>query len=330
MRRREVIGLIGGAAIAWPIIAHAEQADRPRHVGILMPLREGDPQSEVRLTAFAQTLRQIGWIEGKTIVFEKPAQRLDRLRGLGNDYVDISLHESSCERRQARRITIRETGATATIPIVMASAGDALGAGYIASLAHPGGNITGLTLFATEQGAKRLQLMKDLLPAMQHVALLSNANAAGHRLQVKEMMPAAVKLGLTPQSLTVQHANDIDAVLRATVAGNAQAIITMDDPLIESQRDRIVDFALRHLLPVMGERRVMTEAGGVISYGPNQIDMWKRAAVFVDKILNGANAADLPVEQPTKFELVINLKSAKAIGLTVPAAMLVAADEVIE
>jgi putative tryptophan/tyrosine transport system substrate-binding protein len=220
--------------------------------------------------------------------------------------------------------------ATATIPIVMASAGDALGAGYIASLAHPGGNITGLTLIATEQATKRLQLMKELLPDMRRVALLSNANAAGHRLQVHEMMPAAVKLGLVPQSLAVQTTNDIDTALYAAVTEKAQALITMDDPLIESQRDRIVDFALRQRLPIMGERRVMTEAGGMISYGANQIDMWKRAAIFVDKILNGANPADLPVEQPTKFELVINLKSARAIGLTVPAAMLVAADEVIE
>jgi putative tryptophan/tyrosine transport system substrate-binding protein len=329
MRRREVIGLIGGAAIACPIIARAQQADRMRRVGILMPLRESDQQSQARLAAFSQTLRQIGWIEEKTIVFEKRFSDGDSARlpalaaGLVHANVDVIVTQAAEPIEALRR-------ATSIIPIVMASAGDALGAGYIASLAHPGGNITGLTLFATEQGAKRLQLMKDLLPAMRHVALLSNANAAGHRLQVKEMMPAAVKLGLTPQSLTVQHANDIDAVLRAAVAGNAQAIITMDDPLIESQRDRIVDFALRNRLPVMGERRVMTEAGGVISYGPNQIDMWKRAAVFVDKILNGANPADLPVEQPTKFELVINLKSAKAIGLTVPAAMLVAADEVIE
>jgi putative ABC transport system substrate-binding protein len=329
MRRREVIGLIGGAAIACPIIARAQQADRMRRVGILMPLRESDQQSQARLAAFSQTLRQIGWIEEKTIVFEKrfsdgdPARLPALAAGLVHANVDVIVTQAAEPIEALRR-------ATSIIPIVMASAGDALGAGYIASLAHPGGNITGLTLFATEQGTKRLQLMKDLLPAMRHVALLSNANAAGHRLQVKEMMPAAVKLGLAPQSLTVQHANDIDAVLRAAVVGNAQAIITMDDPLIESQRDRIVDFALRNRLPVMGERRVMTEAGGVISYGPNQIDMWKRAAVFVDKILNGANPADLPVEQPTKFELVINLRSAKAIGLTVPAAMLVAADEVIE
>jgi putative tryptophan/tyrosine transport system substrate-binding protein len=235
MRRREVIGLIGGAAIAWPIVAEAQPTDRPRRVGILMPLREDDPQSQVRLAAFAQTLRQIGWLEEKTIVFEKrfadgdPARLPTLAAGLVQANVDVIVTQAAEPIEALRR-------ATTTIPIVMASAGDALGAGYIASLAHPGGNITGLTLFATEQGAKRLQLMKDLLPAMRQVALLSNANAAGHRLQVKEMMPAAIKLGLTPQSLTVQHANDIDAVLRAAVAGNAQAIITMDDPLIASVR----------------------------------------------------------------------------------------------
>jgi putative ABC transport system substrate-binding protein len=212
----------------------------------------------------------------------------------------------------------------------MASVGDAVGAGYIASLAHPGGNITGLTLVATDQSPKRLQLIKELLPTIVRVALLSNANASGHRLQLKEMEPAAAKLGLTLQSLALQTANDIDEALRTAVQANAQAIITMDDPLIQSQRDRIVEFALRQRLPVMGEFRPMTEAGAVMSYGPDQIDMWKHAAVFVDKIFNGAKPADLPVERPTKFELVINLKTAKAIGLALPSTLLVAADGVIE
>jgi putative tryptophan/tyrosine transport system substrate-binding protein len=329
MRRRNFIAGLASTTAAWPFTAYAQQAERMRRVGILMPLRESDPQSQARLAAFSQTLRQIGWVEGKTIVFEKRFSDGDPVRlpalatELAQAKVDVIVTQAA-EPIEALH------HATATIPIVMASAGDALGAGYITSLAHPGGNITGLTLVATEQGTKRLQLMKELLPAMRRVALLSNANAAGHRLQAQEMIPAAVKLGLVPQSLTVQNANDIDAALHTAVTVNVQAIITMDDPLIESQRDRIVDFALRQRLPVMGERRVMTEAGGMISYGANQIDMWKRAAIFVDKILNGANPADLPVEQPTKFELVINLKSARAIGLTVPAAMLVAADEVIE
>jgi ABC-type uncharacterized transport system substrate-binding protein len=329
MRRRNFIVGLASTIAAWPLTMHGQQAERVRGVGILMPLGESDPQSQARLAAFSHTLRQIGWVEGKNIVFEKRFSNGEsaRLPALATQLlqanVDVIVTQAAEPIEALRQ-------ATTTIPIVMASAGDALGAGYIASLAHPGGNITGLTLIATEQGTKRLQLMKELLPGILRVGLLSNANAAGHRLQVQEMMPAAVKLGLVPQSLAVQTASDIDTALRAAVMENAQALITMDDPLIESQRDRIVNFALRQRLPIMGERRVMTETGGVISYGANQIDMWKRAAIFVDTILNGANPADLPVEQPTKFELVINLKSARAIGLTVPAAMLVAADEVIE
>jgi putative tryptophan/tyrosine transport system substrate-binding protein len=157
-----------------------------------------------------------------------------------------------------------------------------------------------------------------------------NANAAGHRLQLKEMEPSAATLGLTLMSLPVQTAGDIDSALPAATDGGAQAIITMDDPLIQTQRARIVAFALKQQLPVMGEFRPMTEAGAVMSYGPNQIEMWKHAGVFVDKILNGTNPADLPVEQPTKFELMINLKTAKVLGLILPQSLLVAADEVIE
>jgi putative ABC transport system substrate-binding protein len=294
-----------------------------------MPLRENDPQSQFRIAAFSQTLRQIGGLDGKTVVFEIRFSDGDptRLPALATELVRANVDVIVTQASESVEALHH---ATTTVPIVMASVGDAVGAGYVASLGHPGGNITGLTLFATDQGTKRLQLMKELLPAMVRVALLSNANAAGHRLQMKEMIPAAAPLGIVPQSLAVQSAKDIDAALRAAVAENAQGIITMDDPLIESQRGPIADFAIRQRLPVMGERRPMTEAGGVMSYGPNQIDMWKRAAVFVDKILKGARPADLPVERPTKFELIVNLKSANAIGLTVPGALLVAADEVIE
>ena len=156
------------------------------------------------------------------------------------------------------------------------------------------------------------------------------SNASGHRLAVTETGPAAAKLGLAFQSLAVKTNGDIDGALAAAAKANVQAIITMDDPLIQSARARIVEFQLNRRLPVIGELRPMTEAGGVMSYGPNQIDMWKRAAIFVDKILKGANPADIPVERPTKFELLINLKSAKALGLPVPNTLLVAADEVIE
>ena len=294
-----------------------------------MPLGESDPEAQRRIAVFSQTLRQIGWIEGQSIAFEKRFAdgKPERLRALAAELVqanvDVIVTQGS-ESVEALRM------ATTSIPIVMAAVGDALGAGYVASLARPGGNITGLTLVATDQSAKRLQLIKELSPAMVRVALLSNANAAGHRLQLREMEPAAALLGLVLQSLAVQTAGDIDGALRAAAQAKAQALITMDDPMILSQRVRIAEFGLRERLPVMGEFRPMTEAGAMMSYGPYPIDLWKRAAAFVDKILKGASPADLPIEQPTKFELLINLKTAKALGLTVPPALLTTADEIIE
>jgi putative ABC transport system substrate-binding protein len=329
MKRREFITLLGGAAAMWPHVARAQQPDRLRRIGILMPLGESDPEAQRRIAAFTRTLRQIGWVERQSVVFEtrfgdgKP----ERLRALAvalvEANVDVIVTQAS-ESIDALRM------ATTSIPIVMASVGDAVGSGYVASLAHPGGNITGLTLMATDQSAKRLQLIKELSPAIVRVAVLSNANAAGHRLQLKEMESATVTLGLVLQSLAVQTAGDIDTALRAAKEANAQAVVTMDDPMIQSQRVQIAEFGLREHLPVMGEFRPLSDAGAVMSYGPNHIDMWKRAAAFVDKILNGAKPAELAVEQPTKFELVINLKTAKVIGLTVPPMLLVAADEVIE
>jgi putative ABC transport system substrate-binding protein len=220
--------------------------------------------------------------------------------------------------------------ATSTIPIVMASVGDALGAGYIASLARPGGNVTGLTLVATDQSAKRLQLIKEISDRLDRLAVFWNANASGHRLQMKEMELAAPTLGISLLSFLIRNVGELDAGLQSVISENAQAIITMDDPLIQSQRARSVEFATRRRLPLMSEFRPGPEAGGLISYGPNQLDMWRRAALYVDKIFKGAKPADLPVEQPTKFELVVNLKTAKAIGIEVPPSILVRADEVIE
>ena len=313
----------------WPLAANAQQPNQPRKVGILMPLSESDTESQRRIAAFFQMLRQFGWIDGKTIVIEVRFASGDPklLPTLASELVEAKVDvivTQAAESVEAVR------AATTTIPIVMASVGDALGAGYVASLAHPGGNITGLTLVATDQSTKRLQLIKELLPTVLRIALLSNANASGHRLQLKEMEPSAAALGLSLHSLPVQRPDEIVSALRAAEEAGAQAILTMDDPLIQSQRAQIVAFGLKQHLPVMGEFRPMTEAGAVMSYGPNQIEMWKHAAVFVDKILNGTSPANLPVEQPTKFELVINLKTAKLLGLIMPPTLLVAADEVIE
>jgi len=328
VRRREFISLLGGAA-AWPMAARAQQGDRIRRVGVLMPIARGDLEAQNRIGAFVQALEKLGWLEGKAVAFEmryadgKP----ERLPALASELVQANVDVIVTHAAQPIEAVRR---ATSTIPIVMATVGDALGAGYVASLARPGGNVTGLTLFATEQSAKRLQLIKEFSPTLVRVAVLWNANASGHRLQMKEMEVATPSLGIGLQSLPIVNASELDASLQAAGEAHVQAIVTMDDPLIQSQRARIIAHAMGQRLPVMAEFRPITEAGGLMSYGPNQVDMWRRAAAYVDKILRGVKPADLPVEQPTNFELVINLKTAKALGIEVPATLLARADEVIE
>jgi putative ABC transport system substrate-binding protein len=325
--RRQLISALGGAAAAWPLSARAQQPDRMRHIGVLMPLPEDD--REARQVALKQALGQLGWIEGGNIAFE--ARYADvgpvRLPALAAELVRANVDVIVTQAAQPIEAV---RAATSTIPIVMASVGDAVGAGYVASLARPGGNITGLTLFATDQSAKRLQLIKQISSSIVRIAVIWNGNASGHRLQIKEMEQAVSSMGIVLQSLPISNANELDPVLRAAARENAQAVATMDDPLVQSQRVRIVEFAMGLGIPVMGEFRPMTEAGGLMSYAPNQIDMWRRAASYVDKIFKGAKPADLPVEQPTKFQLVINLKTAKALGISIPQTLLATADEVFE
>jgi putative ABC transport system substrate-binding protein len=329
MRRRDFIALFSGAAAAWPLAARAQQASRMRRIGLLQGLAASDPDWQRRLAAFRQALQELGWVEGRNITIEaryadgKP----ERLAALASELVQARVDlivTNAAQPVEAAR------SATSTIPIVMAAVGDALGAGYVASLARPGGNLTGLTLMATDQSAKRLELIKELSPGLARVAALWNGNASGHRLQMKEMEPAARVLGLALQSIPIQKADDIEAGLQSAQKSNAQAVVTMDDPMIQLNRARIVEIAMRQRVPVMGEFRAMAAAGALMSYGPNQIDLWRRSAAYVDKILKGAKPADLPVEQPTKFELVINLKTAKALGLDIPPKLLALADEAIE
>jgi putative ABC transport system substrate-binding protein len=197
-------------------------------------------------------------------------------------------------------------------------------------LARPGGNITGQTLVATDQAAKRLELLKKVSPDIKRIAVLSNLNASGHVRQRKEMDAAAPALSVELQQLPVQSASEFDAKLQAAVEGRAQAIVTMEDPMVESARVRITGFALARRLLVMGEFKPMAEAGGLMSYGPNQVAMWGRTAYYVDKILKGADPATLPVEQPAKFELTVNLKTARALGVDIPPTVLALSDVVIE
>jgi putative tryptophan/tyrosine transport system substrate-binding protein len=322
-----MLALLGNTVAGWPFAATAE--DRLRVIGVLTGLAEGDPLTTFRVAAFSEGLRQLGWVEGKNIRTERrfsagvPAKLPELARELIEARCEILLAEAAQAVDAAR-------GATKTVPIVMIYVGDALGPGYIASLSHPGGNITGHTLVATDQAAKRLEYLKKVSPGIMRIAVISNLNASGHIFQRKEMAIAGPALGIELQQLPMKTAEELDATLKAVIDGKAQAIVTMEDPMVQSLRAQITDFGRKNRIPVMGEFRTMAEAGGLISYGPDQAAMWAHSAVYVDKILRGANPGDLPVEQPAKFELVINLKTAQQIDVAIPQDLLVAADEVLE
>jgi putative tryptophan/tyrosine transport system substrate-binding protein len=332
IRRREFITLLGGAAATpalWPLPLSAQQTGRVRQVGILLPTSASDPEWARRIGALTDGLRTLGWIEGQTITFmiRYADGKPERLHALAAELVAAKV-EVIVTLAAALTEAIRK--AASDIPIVMALAGDAVGIGLVASLARPGGNITGLTSIATETVVKRLQLVKDFSKDWIRVAALFDGNAPAHRLQIKAMEQAAPALGFALQSFPNTSADDVDNNLQSAVKANAQVIFSLDGPLLESHRERIVGFAMRQRLPVIAENRPMLMAGALMSYSANQVEMWRRAGAYVDKILKGAKPADLPVEQPTRFEFVINLKTVKALGLDVPPMLLALTDDVIE
>jgi putative ABC transport system substrate-binding protein len=328
MRRREIITLVGGAAVAWPLVGRAQPSDRIRRIGVLMPFLQSDLDAQRWLDAFKQGLRSVGWSEG-TIAYDirYSEGRPERLPALAIDLVGAS---PSVIVTWAAQPVDALRSATRTIPIVMAGIGDALGPGYVASLARPGGNITGLTIVATDQTGKRLELLQQMVSGLARVAVIWNPGASGHVFQMKDLPQAAQRLGVALQSLPVRAVDDIDPSLKASTQGNAQGIYLMEDPMIQSRRAQIIEFAIHQRLPMIGEFRPVAEGGALMSYGPNQVDLWQRAAFYVDKILKGANPADLPVEQPTKYDFVINMKTAETIGVTVPVPLLLSATDVIE
>ena len=331
IRRREFITLLGGAAAAgWPLAARAQQGERVHQIGVLQGLAPTDSEYLRRIGAFRRGLQELGWVEGRNVVLRvyHPEGRSDRVRAFAGDLVQENVDvivTAGGEAVQAAR------QATSTIPIVMATVGDAVAAGIVASLARPGGNITGMTLVATEMGTKRLELLKETVPNVARAAAIWNGSNAGHKLQIAATEWAAQIFGIQLLSLPLKTSDDIEKSILAAVQVRSNALITMDDQvLVQFNRARIIDLAMQYRLPVMGEFRLLTEAGALLSYSPSPAAMWGRAATYVDKILKGAKPADLPVEQPTKFELVINLKTAKFLGLDIPPTVLARADEVIE
>jgi putative tryptophan/tyrosine transport system substrate-binding protein len=323
MRRREFITLIGTAA-GWPLAVSAQQPTKIFKIGFIAT--GGVP---LYMNAFHDELQALGWIEGKNVIYEAryAENRLDRLPELVTELlrlnIDIIVAGGTPAPLAAKR-------ATATVPIVMAGAADPLGSGLVASLARPGGNVTGLSLMGADLVGKRLELLKEVLPGLSSVAILWNADHPFSTLVFKETERAAQGLRIEVQSLEVRSPNDIDRALITAMRQNASALIAIEDPLTTDYRHQIADFAAENRLPAIYGLRMFVDAGGLLSYGADLADLYRRAARYVDKILKGAKPSDLPVEQPTKFELVVNLKTAKALGLAIPATVLATADEVIE
>lgn len=325
MRRRDLIAVLGTVA-AWPLAAGAQQAGKIYRVGFLWDSPSVWP---LALEAFRQGLRDLGWVEGQNLAIEYrwaegQFSRLDELATeLVRLEVDAIVAPTSIYAGAATR-------ATSTIPIVFASHADPIGSGHVASLARPGGNVTGLTIVMSETNAKSLELLKEAVPGLARVAVLWDPATPSHRpgLEAVEVMGRA--LGLELQSVAVEDATEFESAFSAIVEGRAGGVLVLSTPLFIGGARRLAELALTHKLPTMFGPRDHAEAGGLLSYGPDRADLYRRAAIYVDKILKGADPADLPVEQATKFELVINLKTAEALGITIPPSILLRADELIE
>jgi len=325
MMRREFIALLGGAA-AWPVAARAQQPGKLRTIGFLGQSTRSAASEWV--AAFVQRLRELGWMEGRTITIEYrwSEGREERFAEIAAELVrlkvDVILTSGTPEVLAAKQ-------ATSVIPIVFATAGDPVGNGLIASLARPGGNVTGMSLQSNDTAGKRVELLREVVPSLRRLAILANVGNPFSVLELGEAQAAARTLGLEVDTLEIRRPEDIAPAFEA-LKGRAQALYVCADGLVNANRIRINTLALSVRLPTIHGYRDYVEAGGLMSYGANLPDLFRRSADYVDKILRGAKPADIPVEQPTKFDLVINLTTAKALGLDVPSSLLARADEVIE
>jgi putative ABC transport system substrate-binding protein len=325
MKRREFITLLGGAAAAWPLAARAQQAPKTPRIGYLMD-RSGPGIFD---EGFLLGLRENGYAVGQNIVIEYrwTEGKTERLPALAGDLVALKVDVIVTAGAQA---VMAAKAATTTIPIVMTSSQDAVGDGLVASLARPGGNVTGRSVFAPELTSKRMELLKEIVPGLSRVAVLWNVQNAGGLSQLREAETAGRALGVAIEPLDVRIPDGLDEAMARAAQAGAGAVLIISDSSTISNRAQIGAAARRRRLPTIFANKAYLEGGGFMSYGPDIVNSFRRSAVYVAKILKGAKPADLPVEQPTRFELVINLNTAKALGLTVPPTLLARADAVIE
>jgi putative tryptophan/tyrosine transport system substrate-binding protein len=328
MERRKFITLLGGAAVAWPVAARAQQGEPMRRIGVLMSLGADDAEGQARLAAFSQALKQLGWSEGRNLRIDTRWTTADDIRKHAAELVALAPDVLVAGGGTATVAPLLQ--ATRTVPIVFTVVIDPVGAGFVASLAHPGGNATGFTVYEYSMSGKWLELLKEIAPRVSRVAVLRDPAIASGIGQFGAVQIVAPSLGVELSPVDVRDAGEIERAVAAFASGLNGGLIVTASPLTTAHRNLIVTLAARHKLPAVYPTRYYVAAGGLISYGPDLLDQYRRAASYVDRILKGEKPADLAVQAPTKFELLINLKTAKALGLVMPPAVLGRADEIIE
>jgi len=326
MRRRDFITLVAGSAVAWPLEARAQQSGQMRRIGVLMPYARDNSEAQARIATFLQELQKLGWTEGRNLQIEYRWRTGDlqkaaaELVALSPDVIFASTTPAVAALQHATR----------SVPIVFANIGDPVSGGFVASLAKPGGNITGFTVFDYGMAAKWVELLKEIAPYVTHVGVIRDPTNTASIGELGVIQLAARSFGLEVSPLGGRDARDIERTVTEFAGGSNRGLIAVGSPLLADTRDLIISLAARYRLPTVYSFRFFVAGGGLISYGPDTVDPSRQVAGYVDRILKGEKPADLPVQSATKYDLVINLKTAKALGLTVPPSLLSRADEIIE
>jgi len=328
MRRRQFIAGLGSAA-AWPVVARAQQGDRVRRIGVLLPGDENDPVAKPRVSAFTQALADLGWTDGRNVRvdFRWAGDDTNRIRALAHELVGL---QPDIILTNGTAATIAVQQETRTIPIIFAAASDPVVRGIVARLDRPGGNVTGFVILEASLGGKWLELLLEIAPGLKRVAIVFNPDTAPVSAHMPSIETAARSLKVVPIVAPVHSDVEIEAAIVAVGREPQGGLVVMPDAFTTAHRPQIILAAARNNVPAVYSFSVYARDGGLLSYGNDPVDLWRRAATYVDRILRGAKPGDLPVQFPVKYEMVVNLKTAKALGLTVPQSILLRADEVIE
>jgi putative ABC transport system substrate-binding protein len=329
MRRREFITLLGGAAAAWPRAARAQQDERMRRIGVLMAHAESDPEGQAFVAAFREGLQKLGWTEGRNLRIDtRWAAEVELMQGFAKELIALRPDLILANNTPTTAAVLQQTS---TIPIIFTVVADPVGSGFVASFPRPGGNVTGFNVSEPTLAGKFLELLKEIAPHVARVAMLFNPATTPYRdIYLNPFKAAAASFAVEAITAPVHDRSELESVVAAEASRPNSGLIVMPDGFMNVHRAEVISLAARYRLPAVYPYRFFAELGGLLSYGPDQVDNFRRAATYADRILKGAKPSDLPVQAPVKFELVINLKTAKALGLDVPLLLQQRADEVIE